>query len=646
MAYLRKKYNIDTDSESDNEQINNLVQEVIAENKIKAKSKIKISLNSNTVIISTKSDEELLKEYNQILKKYWGYDGLKPTQFEIIKKIVGEHKDVCAILATGFGKSLCYQLPYLITKKNIIVISPLIALMHEQGQEMISKGIPTAVFNSSTTSKKQYEEKTEISNGINKLIFMTPEFFIKSQEFIESIEENLGLVCIDEAHAVSTWGLDFRSSYTGLKVIKDWVPNVPILTLTATASVKVRQDIHKILQLTNPEIIIGDFDRPNLLIRVEPRHKEIIDDIEKLIKKYTGEYVIIYCKTRDETDLVADQINSLGIPCESYHAGMNDKIRTVIQQKFIEGKLKCICATIAFGMGINIPNVRLVIHYNCPKNVESYYQEIGRAGRDSKPAECVLFYSQKDFQINRFLIKDMTNPSQKLYQEEQIRQIEKYVYTTLCRRKIILHSFGQNIEFCSNCDNCIKAKTLNNQQIIVDYTCPIYLLLNTLFKTNGKFGFGMCIGVLLAKKSKVKDWMDSWEEFGSGLSFGNDDWWKDLNRHLINSDLVIETQAPGMFFSTISLTEKGKEFRIKLITKYPKYINLVIDMENESSQIYQNYQIKFPEIIKSNKLTKSTKSTKSTKTNKSTINDKNITKSTNSIRTKLSHILDSGTESD
>ena len=640
MSYLRKKYQVDTDSynsdNSDGQDINDLIKEVINDNKPKAKQFVKV------LKTQSKSDQELLNDYNKLLTKYWGYDGLKPAQFEIIKKVVEENKDVCAILATGFGKSICYQLPFLITQSNVIVISPLIALMHEQGQEMSNKGIPTAVFNSDTSAKKKNEEKIEITNGIAKLIFMTPEFFIKSYDFIQSIKNNLAMVCIDEAHAVSTWGLDFRPGYTELKIIKEWIPEVPILTLTATASVKVRADMYKILRLDNPELIIGNFDRPNLLIRVQPRKDKIIDDIEDLLRKYLNEYVIIYCKTRDDTDLVADQIREIGIDAYSYHAGMSDKARKKVQQDFIDGKVKCMCATIAFGMGINIPGVRLVIHYNCPKNIESYYQEIGRAGRDSKPSECVLFYSAKDFKINRFLIKDMTNPTQKLYQEEQIRQIEKYVYSTVCRRRVILSNFGQIIESCSNCDNCIKLKILKQEFVECDYTCPIYLLLNVIAKTNGKFGLGMSLNVLAAKESKVKEWMKEWDEYGSGLGFGPDDWWKQLTMNLKSDDLIIETQAQGMFYSTIGLTEKGRELRDKLITKYPKYLNLLTDSANQDSTQYKLYSIQYPEIIsekkiksaKSTKSTKSTKSNKSKKSNKST-KSKKSNKSKNKIKTKI-----------
>lgn len=669
-SYLREKYLPKSDTDSDDDEIHNLLNEIS-----KDKTKTKIIKKNNNVhkIIKTqsKTDSLLLEEYNKLLNQYWGYSGLKLTQFEIIKKVVEENKDVCAILATGFGKSICYQLPYLITQKNVIVISPLIALMMEQGQEMETKNIPVAVFNSETTSKKKSQEKTEIIGGTNKLIFMTPEFFIKSYDFIQELRENLLMVCIDEAHAVSTWGLDFRPGYTELGVIREWIPEIPILTLTATASTKVRDDIYRILKLDKPELIIGNFDRPNLLIKVLPKPTDVIGSIELLLNKYPNQYAIIYCKTRNDTEKVAEKLQNLGFGAESYHAGMGDKVKKQIQQDFIDGKTKIMCATIAFGMGINIPEVRLVIHYNCPKNIESYYQEIGRAGRDGKASECVLFYSSKDFQVNRFLIKDMKNLQQKMYQEEQIRQIEKYVWSSDCRRKVILENFGQTMESCTNCDNCLKKKSsTNNENSKIDYTCPIYLMLNVLTRLNGKFGFGMCINVLLAKQSKVKEWMSEWEEYGSGLSFGKDDWWKQLVRYLMNDDLVIETQAQGAFYSTTTLTQLGKNLRSKLIAKYPKYIDLVKDSSSNSKLYKSNFQIAYPEIkiikttrttkssksTKSTKSTKYTKSTKSTKYNKSTKYTNNSNNSNNSnndlsqvkidtsLRTKLSHILNSDSD--
>ncbi len=587
--------------------------------KVEKKSQVKI-----------KTESELKSEYNSLLKKYWGYDELKPTQFEIIRKILNDKSDICAILATGFGKSVCYQLPHLISGKCVIVVSPLIALMHEQSLEMQNKKIPVAVFNSDTTKKRKEEMKKEILSGKNKLLYMTPEYLVTAEDFITELDvkNNLAFVCIDEAHAVSTWGLDFRPGYTKLGVIRNWAPTVPILTLTATASTKVREDIVKILKLSEPELIVGNFDRPNLLIRVQPRYDDIMLNISTLLNKYSNEYIIIYCKTRDETDLLAEKINKiLGIKCESYHAGMGDMERQAVQQDFIDGTIKCIIATIAFGMGINIPNVRLVVHYNCPKNIESYYQEIGRAGRDGKPSECVLFYSEKDFKVNRYFLKSIDNPIQKAYQENQIRQIEKYVFSSECRRKVILENFGQKLESCVNCDNCIrKASTTDYKVETADYTLPVYMTLNILSKINDKFGSGMMINILTGKQSKVKDYMSDYPEFGSGNFYGGEKWWKELIRNMINDELIQESQAHGAFYTTLGLTSKGVKKRTTLVSKYPSYSKLDIaqsNSEQDDNSSYHSVKISYPKIIAEDKIkktraTKATKTTKSTKTTKTT----------------------------
>jgi Werner syndrome ATP-dependent helicase len=535
----------------------------------------------------------------------------------------------------------------------VIVISPLIALMQEQGEEMKRRGIPVCVFNSTNTTREKEEIKILLTNSSSeyRLIYMTPEYLIKSEDFVKNLAKinNLAMVCIDEAHAVSTWGLDFRPSYTKLNVIREWIPEIPILTLTATASTKVKNDIIKILELNNPLEITGNFDRPNLTIRVSPRGENVINDITALLEKYKNQYIIIYCKTRDETDKLAENINKYGIKCEAYHAGINDVLRTEIQKGFINGTYKCIIATIAFGMGINIPNVRLVIHYNCPKNMESYYQEIGRAGRDGLPSECCLFYSKKDFTMNRLFLKSIMDDDQRNYQENQIRLIEKYVYSTECRRKLLLVSFGQKVESCINCDNCLRTlnvlKDIDNAKTNIeeqeslkntDYTKESYMLLNLLYKLNDKFGSGMLVNVLLGKETKIKDYMTEYDEFGLGEQVANEKWWKEYIRHLINNDYLLETQVKGSFGSTLSITNKGKLLRNKLNSKFPTFY----DLENTeiTNEEYLKNRVVLPTLLNIDKTVKKTRATK-TKTTKTTKTKPiKTTKTTKAIKIDTSKI--------
>ena len=587
--------------------------------------------------------EKRLNSYNKILNKYFKYPSLKPEQFNIISNIL-DGKDVFGILATGYGKSICYQLPTLISKKCVIVISPLIALMQEQGEEMKSKNIPVCVFNSTTTEQEKETNKYNLSKGEYKLIYMTPEYLLKSENFLKKLvnNDNLTMVCIDEAHAVSTWGLDFRVCYTKLNIIREWIPSIPILTLTATASTKVKDDVIKMLGLINPYEITGNFDRPNLLIKVFPRADDEISNIDTLLEKYKNEYIIIYCKTRDETDNLAKIINKYGIKCESYHAGIQDKKRNDIQKKFIDGEFKCIIATIAFGMGINIPSVRLVVHYNCPKNIESYYQEIGRAGRDGLPSECVLFYSKKDFFVNRLFLKTIKEDEHRIYQESQIRLIEKYVYSSECRRKLLLTSFGQKIDSCSNCDNCITKINNHEKNIpsieMVDYTKEVYLLLNLMTKIDNKFGSGMAVNILIGKKSKIKEYMCKFDEYGIGISFGNEKWWKELIRILINEDILIETQVKGSFGSTLSLTNSGKVLKNKLNTQFTKYVDLLQASINfaDNNDDYLNY-LDYRLLYKPIKIINETKTVKKVKTIKTV---KPISKNTNNTSTNYSINID------
>ena len=519
-------------------------------------------------------------KYDKILKRKYGYDNLKNEQFAIINTIVNDKKDVLAILATGFGKSICYQMPYLITKKSVLVVSPLIALMTDQEEELKKLKIPVCVLNS--TCKNKAEVIDEILTGNNKIIYTTPEFLEVNQSFLQLLVENdqLCLIAIDEAHCVSTWGLDFRTAYTKLTNIRDWIDDsIPILAVTATASKKVRKDISKMLQLNDPEIIIGDFDRKNLYISVQKRIKNDNGLFLELLEKYKDEYIIIYCKTREDTEKISDLINNNGIKCDSYHAGFSSKTRDEIQKKFIEGQIKCIVATVAFGMGINIKNVRLVIHYNCPKNLESYYQEIGRAGRDGKPSECYLFYSKKDFIINKLFLDSIKEPRHKTYQEEQIKAIERFVNSSLCRRYNILKNFDENYSklTCDNCDICMNNSdnssnnssiSSNKIKIKKDYTIQAFIILDLINNLNGRYGTNTYINILRGSKAKnITQVMKNQKYYGLGKSYSLD-WFKDIFNELIQEEYLNEKSIQAYMGSVLECTKKTKEFLKKIKEKY------------------------------------------------------------------------------
>ena len=527
----------------------------------------------------TLTRQQYFDNYNKILKQYWGYDTLKPEQFTIINTILEHKRDVCAVLATGFGKSICYQLPALISNKCVIIISPLIALMKDQHNDLIAKNIPVCSFNSETKSESQ--KSALISGDAHKIIFMTPEYFIKSQSFITDLVsvDNLAFVAIDEAHAISTWGNDFRSSYVKLSCIKEWIPEIPILTLTATASIKVKLDIKNILSLKNQLDITGSFDRPNLYISVHI--KESLSDtyakIKILLEKYKTFPSIIYCSTRDETEAVATQITALGIPASSYHAGMNEIVKNNVQVNWTTGVTKCIVATIAFGMGINVSNVRLVVHFNCPKNIENYYQEMGRAGRDGVASECHLFFSPADFRTNRYFIDQIKNVEHKAYQEEQTRLIERYVYSTECRRKSLLLSFGQIVDSCTNCDNCLNVS--NTVVAKQNYTNHAYLILSTISRVNESYGGTMILNIVMGLEKKVKDYMLLYDTFGEGAKLAGGKWWILFMQQLVAKDLIVEKKIENFFGTKICLTANGKKYLEslkKIGLKYSDFIKVVL----------------------------------------------------------------------
>lgn len=507
----------------------------------------------------TLNDEEqkLLNEYNVVLDKYFGYETLKIEQFKIINSIMNNN-DTLAIFATGAGKSLNFQMTHLLSNKSIIVIGPLISLILDQYEEVVRRNINTCMFNSSVKKNDINKSKKELLNGKAKIIFMTPEFFIKSEEFIKELYEKdyLKAFAIDECHCVSGWS-DFRKSYLDLNLIKEWLPNIPILGLSATLSKHILDDVVDILDLKNVNIFKGDFDRPNLYFEIKPKNENTFNKIIDLIKDNIEDYVILYCLTRKETETLSYEINNNGFKCNAYHAGLSTEQRDDIQTKFISGEFRIICATISFGLGINIPNVKLVIHYNCPRNLDGYIQETGRAGRSKDiQAKCYLFYCNKDFTTHKYFLSKMDDGFLKRHQENQINEMEKFCHSTKCRRKIILENFGQIKESCDNCDNCLK----NKKKIIkLNYYIETYLFLSVLNKVNDKFGSGMIINVVLGSKT-VKGDLNQLAEYGAGKRFGNSKWWKNFFLILKINEFIISKQIKGSFGSTISLSFKAKKW--------------------------------------------------------------------------------------
>jgi len=396
----------------------------------------------------------------KVLKKYYGYDNFRPQQSQIINSILSK-KDTLVLMPTGGGKSLCFQIPALMFKGLTIVISPLISLMQDQVTSLKSNGIKAEYINSTQTPKQIDEIKTKIQNNQIKLLYIAPERLSAYgfKEFLQTIKINL--IAIDEAHCISEWGHDFRKDYRNLKSLKINYPNTPIIALTATATKKVKDDILKQLNLTEPKIYISSFNRENLNISIQKKENSF-EKILTLLNKYKKESTIIYCFSRKDTENLTKKLKQEGHKAKPYHAGLTSKTREKHQDDFIKDKINIIIATIAFGMGIDKPDVRLVIHQTFSKSLEGYYQEIGRAGRDGLPSECVLFYSYGDKHKQEFLINRSKDQKAKQASLNKLNEMIHYCQSTQCRKKYVLNYFGEKLQTinCNSCDIC-----LNTQEI-------------------------------------------------------------------------------------------------------------------------------------------------------------------------------------
>jgi ATP-dependent DNA helicase RecQ len=522
------------------------------------------------------------------LKKHFGYDAFRPLQEEIIVDALAG-RDVFALMPTGGGKSLCFQLPALLRDGLTIVLSPLISLMKDQVDALQASGIAATFLNSTLDGNEARARLRGLYGGDYRLLYVAPERLML-ESFLEKAKQwNVSQIAIDEAHCISEWGHDFRPEYRELAKLRTHFPEVPIMALTATATERVRADILKELKLRDPRCYVASFNRPNLSYRVVPKAKPY-EQVLALIRSRPNESGIVYCASRKTADSLAEKLNVDGIKAKPYHAGLETADRAGHQDSFLRDDARVITATIAFGMGINKPNVRFVVHHDLPKNIESYYQETGRAGRDGLPSDCVLLFSAGDVMKQRRFIDEKSEHEQRVA-HEQLRAMVAYAETRDCRRATLLRYFGEEFgPSCDGCDNCL------NPRETFDGTVHAQKFLSCVHRIQAKSGFGFglnhIVEVLTGGNTEAirQRGHDQLSTFGIGQDM-NRNAWQSIGRELLRLGLL--AAAPGKF-ATLQLTDAGMA---ALRERKPITLTKPVDVEERKRSKHRAGEIECDEAL-------------------------------------------------
>eukprot|EP00898_Chlorokybus_atmophyticus_P005613 jgi/Chlat1/6052/Chrsp4S06211 len=498
------------------------------------------------------------------LKAHFGYSVFRAHQEEVIQAVL-HGRDCVVIMATGAGKSICYQLPPLVSGKMAIIISPLISLMQDQVMALKQKEISATFLGS---AQRDSSAMTRVMNGEVRLVFVTPEKALSVDSrhapfWTAVLLQGVCCLAIDEAHCVTEWGHDFRPDYQKLAQLRRHLPGVPFMALTATATQRVQEGISMSLNLFNPLVVRSTFDRPNLYYSARNRslaggHSSQLDEVISILKGSTRGSTIVYCSTVADVALVANHISSQGLEAGMYHAQMTERARTDTHSAFASDSLQIVVATVAFGMGIDKPDVRRVIHYGCPKNLEAYYQESGRAGRDGEDAECILLWARADFAKADFFFKDIRNPEHREYQIKAMQAIQHYCSSTGCLRKQLLEYFGEEVTFsnCGRCRNCERQNSGTGQK---NYAMDAKLLLEAVQQTGNAFGMNLPIDVLRGSRQKklVERAFDKLPVHGAGKQHSTD-WWKCFSDMLMHNGLLEEQLRDQ--YKLVRVSQKGFKF--------------------------------------------------------------------------------------